>query len=131
MKLKLILEGIYGKFWWMDPRGKLTRVMKLDPDTGHHEAALQLLQTMGVVPQTDIFRQMYELGWLRVAYKGDRGSYVLEFSTTPDKQPTARQLDALKDLATELNAHEIRNTATRQTYPFGIWERGLTVVGRL
>lgn len=122
MKLKLILEGLHGRFWWMDPKGNLTRVMKLDPQTGHHESALFLLQAMGVEPQNDIFRQMYDMGWLRVAYNGDRGTYVLEFSTTPDRQPSARQIDALKDLATELDAHEIRNTATRQTIPFGIWE---------
>ncbi len=122
MKLKRLLEGIHGKFWWMNPQGKLTRVFKPSADTGHREAALQLLQTIGITPQPDVFKQMYNLGWLRVAYKGDRGVYVVEVSTNPDRQPNASQLDALKDLATELNAAEIRNTATRQTYPFGIWE---------
>lgn len=122
MKLKLILEGIHGKFWWMDPRGRLTRVMKLDSQTGHHESALQVLQAMGVTPQQDIFKQMYDLGWLRIAFKGDRGTYVVEFSTTPNHQPSTRQIDALKDLAVELGAHEIRNTATRQTIPFGVWQ---------
>lgn len=122
MKLKLILEGIHGKFWWMNPQGKLTRVFKPAADTGHRESALQMLQAMGISPQLDVFKQMYDLGWLRVAYKGDRGQYVVEFSTNMDRQPSARQLDALKDLATELNASEIRNTATRQTYPFGIWQ---------
>lgn len=122
MKLKLLVEGIHGKFWWMNPRGQLQRVMKLDPQTGHRESALQLLQAMGYTPEADVFKQMYGLGWLRIAYKGDRGQYVVEFTTDLDKQPNARQLDALKDLATELNASEIRHTATRQTYPFGNWE---------
>jgi hypothetical protein len=122
MKLKLLLEGIHGKFWWMTPQGKLARVYKLTADTGHREAAIQFLQAMSITPQADVFKQMYDLGWLRIAYKGDRGVYVVEISTNPDRQPSARQLDALKDLATELDASEIRNTVTRQTYPFGIWE---------
>jgi len=119
---KIINEGIYGKFWWMNPRGKLTRVMKSDPQTGHQETAIELLQAMGIQPANDVFKQMYDLGWLRVAYKGDRGVYVIEFTANFNEQPNTRQLDSLKDLADELQASEIRNSSTKQTYAFGIWQ---------
>lgn len=122
MKLKRLVENIYGKFWWMNPNGNLQRVIKLGPDTGHREAAIQLLQAMGKVPDKDVFKQMYDLGWVRVAYLGDRGTYVIEFSTNFDKEPSARQIDALKDLASETNAFEIRNSNTKKTYAFGNWE---------
>lgn len=120
IKLKpLLKEGVHGKYWWMNPQGKLTQVLKASADTGHREIAMQLLKNMNKVPDADVFNQMYNLGWLRLGFKGEGGYYTLEF--TSNRQPNARQLDALKDLATELNAAEIRNSATKQTYSFGLW----------
>jgi hypothetical protein len=122
MKLKSIIkEGLYGKFWWMDPSGRLQRIMKVGPQTGHNEAAKLILQTIGISPEKDVYKQMYDLGWLRISYVGNQGYYTLEFNTNFDRQPSSRQMSALKDLAVELNAFEIRNGSTKQTYTFGIW----------
>lgn len=133
IKLRNLLnEGMYGKFYWMDPVGKLQRVMKLDADTGHREAAIQILIAISKQPEANVFHQMYDLGWLRVAIKGDRGNYMVEFNTRYEKQPTARQLDALKDLANELKDNldnnkieyrdiELINGSTKERYPVGLW----------
>ena len=104
---KLIREGIYGKFWWMDPRGKLQRIMKLGADTGHREAAIQILQIMGISPTNDVFNQMYNLGWVRLAYVGDQGLYILSYNNTPSNI----QMKAIKDLAIEMRVDEIRNNS--------------------
>ena len=117
IKLKKILkEGLHGKFWWMDPNGKVIRVMKIDPQTGHHETAIQLLQAMGKQPEKDVFSQMYDLGWLRLSFIGNQGYYTLEFNTRYGKQPSNRQMSSLKDLAKDLDAFEILDGSTKQTY---------------
>ena len=124
IKLKSLIKevgilGILGKHWWMDPRGRLTRVMKLGPDMGHHEVAVELLKAMGRPIEKDIFAQMYNLGWLRVSIVGNESIYTLEFYTRMDKQPNAVQFDALKYLAEEEKVHVLKNGVTRQTYLFG------------
>jgi hypothetical protein len=120
IKLKnIIVEGIHGKFWWMDPQGKLIRIMKSDAQTGHAEAASQILQSTNIIPEKNIFKQMFSLGWLRVGFVGNQGYYSLEFNTDFDRHPSTRQIDALKDLATDLDAFEIRNGSTKKTYQFG------------
>lgn len=117
---KLLKEGIYGKFWWMDSRGRLTRVMKVDLNDGHVQSAIEILKSINIIPSSkNIYQQMYDLGWIRVAFTGNESYYSLSFNLGVSKEPSAIQMDSLKDLATELNAHEIRNNATRKTYPFG------------
>ena len=117
LKLKKILkEGVYGKFWWMNPQGKLHRVMKIDADTGHRESAIDILTVMGVKPLPDVFQQMYQYGWLRVGFIGEGNYFTLSFNAGYGKEPNIRQMSSLKDLAIELKADEIRNNSTNQRY---------------
>lgn len=117
----IVMEGIHGKFWWMNPSGKLIDVLKAEPQIGHRETATELLIAMGITPSKDIFKQMYELGWLRISYVGNQGRYTIEFITIANKRPTITQFNVLKDLAIELNAYEIRDGSTKKTYAVGDW----------
>jgi hypothetical protein len=113
IKLKqLVSEGILGKFWWMDSNGNLKQVSKLTAHTGHPEAAIEILKSLGLAPEKDIYTQMYDLGWLRVAFTGQGSFYTLSFNTKFGKSPNNAQVRALKDLAIELGADEIKNNGT-------------------
>ena len=121
IKLKSLLkEGIYGKFWWMTPEGGCIPVLKPDPYTGHNDAAIEILENLGHEPEKNVYQQLYDLGWIRVEYGGHQGTYTLGFNTGGN-QPNRKQLEALKDLATELNADEIFHISLKQRIPFGIW----------
>jgi hypothetical protein len=113
IKLKNILsEGMYGRFWWMNPLGKLTRIMKTDLQTGHKESAEQILLAMGIEPSSkDVFEQMYDLGWVRVECVGDQGRNIISFNCGFNKQPSNKQMQSMKELAIELKAFEIRNNS--------------------
>ena len=117
MKLvDIIKEGVYGKFWWMDPNGKLIPVTKTDTQSGHRESAIEILKALGKEPGNDVFQQLYDAGWLRIGRVGNEGYYPLEFTTRLGKNPNNQQFRALKDLAIELGSIEIRNGSTKQPY---------------
>jgi hypothetical protein len=127
IKLKSLLsEEKEEKYWWMDPDGKLYKVGY----TNHAPFAAHYLLTLrGLSPEelksllsNDVFTEMYKREWVRVALIVYYGDYSVLSFNSGNKEPSVRQLGALKDLADELQVSEMRNNSTGKRYQFGDWE---------
>jgi len=100
--LKLQEEGKPSKYWWMDKDGKLIPV-------GPEQHSPVARQMFGLPISSAVYPEMYEKGYLRVAFTGYWGSYQIEINHKPGKSPSLAQWRALKDLAIEMGAESIRD----------------------
>jgi len=118
IRLKSLLKegGQYEKFWWMDSGGKLHRV----PNEGHAPFAAYYLSGLVANDPTinmgDVYRSMYNLGWVRVSMFGYMGVYGVHFNLAKGKKPTSIQRDTLVDIAKETGATEIIDDTNGGTY---------------
>jgi hypothetical protein len=121
IKLKDILEGrvlekggVASDFWWMDSNGNLIPVSGL----GHAQKGGEILQKHhNITPKllTQVFPEMYKLGYIRVGFAGMMGEYYIEINYDSKKPPTLKQWRELKDLAIEKGASNISDDTGRRT----------------
>jgi len=117
----LLKESFDSKYYWMDPD---TNLHEVDSE-GHAPFAAHYISTLigknKWVSMKDVYKSMYNIGWVRVAIFGHQGSTILAFNAGIDKNANPRQMTALKDLAIEFNANELRNNGNGLSIPFGNW----------
>lgn len=123
IKLKQLIDESYPSYeeisWWMNPDGKLYRV----PLEGHYTFAVNYLEIYQQknpndtrINQDDVYKSMYNLGWIRVVAIRDMGVYSIQFNLIKEKTPTSIQKDALVELAKEYNATDILNASIGRIY---------------
>lgn len=102
-------------YWWLDPNLKFHPV----EHEGHSEFAWDYLthekhMQPDEIKGGDVYYIMYGLGWVRVGLARYMEKWILTFNYEPGKYPTNRQIKALKDLAIEKGADELRDIVKRQ-----------------
>ena len=95
-------SGLPSKYWWMDRNGELIPV-------GPEQHAPMGRQILGLPSSAGVYQEMYDEGYLRVAFTGYWGSYQVEINHDPHKKPSLTQWRALKDLAIEMGAEAVRD----------------------
>lgn len=98
----LMEHGQPSKYWWMDKDGNTIPV-------GPEQHAPKGREILGLPISSGVYQEMYDAGYLRIAFTGYWGTYQIELNYNPHKPPSLRQWKALKDLAIEMGAESIRD----------------------